>query len=135
MVTLKEQYGLSYDISRAGTSLTLWYDRLIDKTSDNLDILDICRMLRHDIVKELATPIAIEMLMKDPFDGFLYGGELLAMVVEHGVNLYSINNLSELSKRLRVAKTDPEIFELIGDIHRPKFLAHIDTFIAMIEAL
>lgn len=51
--TLKERYNLKeqYDIV---TGLTEWYNNLIYKTEEELTVKDIEKMIRQNILKELA---------------------------------------------------------------------------------
>ena len=61
-------------------SLDKWFSKMVNKTTDKLDILDISRMIRQDIYVDIALPIALKMIQDDPFNGEMYNGQLLELV-------------------------------------------------------
>lgn len=85
MKTLKEIYNMSYDTSGFNSGLVNWYNKLIDKTYEELDTEDVLRMLRQDILEDLAKKRMIELFLKDPYDGYIYDGELLNTIIEDTV--------------------------------------------------
>ena len=79
--TLREVYKLDYDNSGLRSGLTIWYNKLIDKTVADLDIFDVSKMIRQNILKEVAVGKAIELFLESPFDGEMKDGDLLALLV------------------------------------------------------
>ena len=75
-MNIKDKFRLEHDNS-CDSSLGRWYNRFIEKEEKELNIEDICRMLRQDLLVEVATPIGIQHLYDNPFCGELYEGELL----------------------------------------------------------
>ena len=63
MKTLKEIYDLAYDSSVFRSSLIEWYDQLIDKAYTELDVIDVSKMIRQDILKDIAIKKAIELFL------------------------------------------------------------------------
>ena len=53
-----------------------WYNELIDKSINEINIADVLRMLRQKVFTKLAMLKAIEFLRKNIFVGELYDGEL-----------------------------------------------------------
>ena len=60
-MNIKEKFRLEHDNS-CDSSLGRWYNRFIEKEEKELNIEDICRMLRQDLLVEVATPIGIQHL-------------------------------------------------------------------------
>lgn len=76
--TLKEIY--EYDLvpdNDHQCSLDEWFNSIMHKTVEQLNIADVCRMLRQKICSAVAIDKAITLLNKDPFIGDLYEGQLM----------------------------------------------------------
>ena len=70
MKTLGELYGLEKDVNPVlVTSLVEWYNRLVDKTVDELDIYDVTRMVRQNTLIEVAVFRAVDLFCSDHFSG------------------------------------------------------------------
>ncbi len=81
--TIKEIYRCSAITSDEQLfPLQKWYNRLIEKTTDDIDVTDILRMLRQKVFVDLAIPTAIKLLQKDVYAGELYEGEVLEKLSE-----------------------------------------------------
>ncbi|SFU84804.1 hypothetical protein SAMN02910342_02039 [Butyrivibrio sp. INlla21] len=61
--------------------LELWYNGLINKSIDELSILDISRMLRQGVLLDMAMTKAMDILISNPFEGEIYDGDLLKQVI------------------------------------------------------
>ncbi len=80
---IKELYDCEYITSDEDLyPLQKWYNKLIDKSIDEINIADILRMLRQKVFTKLAMLKAIEFLRKNIFAGELYDGELLEKISE-----------------------------------------------------
>ncbi|NEY83225.1 hypothetical protein G4D64_17615, partial [Bacillus sp. 3H-10] len=66
MKTLKELYNLSYDESNFGSGLIKWYNFLLDKKIGELTVTDISKMIRQDILKNLALEKSIDLFILNP---------------------------------------------------------------------
>ena len=62
--------------------LQKWYNQLIEKTTDEVTVSDLLKMLRQKLFVELAIKVAIQLLQKDLFEGEVYEGELLEKLSE-----------------------------------------------------
>lgn len=62
--------------------LQKWYNQLIDKTTFEITVADVIRMIRQKQFISLAMPKAIKFLQDDVFIGETYDGELLEKVSE-----------------------------------------------------
>lgn len=69
---IKELYGCEYECSKEELyPLQKWYNRLIDKSIQEITPEDAAKMLRQEIFPDLAMTKAIEFLQEDPFAGEL----------------------------------------------------------------
>lgn len=78
------------DSLKKESQLDKWYFTMIQKSVDELSLLDISRMLRQNIYLDIAIPLTWKKLLENPFCGELYDGQLLELLV-------------------RVVQQDPEI--------------------------
>lgn len=67
--------------------LQKWYNQLIDKTIDKINVADVLRMLRQKVFLKLAMLKTIEFLKNNIFIGELYDGELLEKISESDIPL------------------------------------------------
>ena len=100
MSSIKEIYGLSYDVSGFNSGLVKWYNRMIDKLPDELDAADVSRMMRQNILKEVAVGKAINLFMADPYDGELSDGDLLNTIVTYIHEVRGLGRLDGLGNLL-----------------------------------
>ncbi len=82
--SLRKTFGLEYDKSNQQSGLIKWYNRLIDKSIDDLDIVDVAKMIRQNILRDIAIDRSIELFLNEPFDGEMQDGDLLALLVSCG---------------------------------------------------
>ncbi|MDR1002788.1 MAG: hypothetical protein LBL82_05925 [Oscillospiraceae bacterium] len=79
--TIREIYKMDYDKSSFESSLVSWYNKFIDKTPKDLDVFDVSRMLRQNILRELAIKKAVHIFNDDPYVGEMYECDLLKRLV------------------------------------------------------
>jgi hypothetical protein len=79
--TIKAIYNLEYDKSNFNSGLINWYNNVIDKTINQLNVMDVSKMLRQNILWEVAINRAIELFIHDPFDGEMTDGDLLNLLL------------------------------------------------------
>ena len=94
--SLKNLYGLNYDNSNYQSTLVNWYNKLIDKSIDKLSVADVSRMIRQDIMKDVAIDRAIELFLIEPFDGEMQDGDLLALLVSCGASVVKNSRVQAL---------------------------------------
>lgn len=101
-MNIKERFKLEHDYS-CDSSLGRWFNRLIEKEIKDINIEDVCRMLRQDFLVEVATPVGIQYLYDDPFCGELYEGELLKCFIrDQKSQIY--DNETEFIKIAKIAE-------------------------------
>lgn len=130
---LKTIYSCSYLTTEEKLyPLQKWYNQLIDKTYDELEIPDVTRMIRQDIFTQLAIAKAIEFLNKNPFCGELYEGEILEQLFKldtHYLLDYSEKLLSILSKTLVINRD----YEWLLEEERLEYKNLIEAFFKKIS--
>ncbi len=78
---IKDIYNRDYIISDGELyPLQKWYNSLLDKTIEEINIADVLRMIRQKEFMDIAVRKAIAFLKDNPFSGELYEGELLEKV-------------------------------------------------------
>ena len=112
--TIKEIYNEEF-ISNPETSLLKHYNSVLNKTPDELNVADICMLIRQEFFLDIAVPKAIELIKDNHAVGDYYDYCLL-------VNLSKMDNplteyKTELSSLVTMLENDfSKIeFELDGD--------------------
>ena len=59
-----------------------WYKELLNKGTDEINVVDVYNMLRQDVFKELAILCACNFIEKNPLEGEMYNGQLLEILSE-----------------------------------------------------
>jgi hypothetical protein len=108
--TIKDIYLLNQDSQNLESEYALdkWYNRLINKTADEIDLEDVSRMLSQSIFLDLGIKKAIEILLDDPVAGELYDGQLLELL--SSIDLNKFEDLSQL--RLLLQKINNSVSNL-----------------------
>ncbi|WP_152392611.1 contact-dependent growth inhibition system immunity protein [Paenibacillus guangzhouensis] len=111
--TIKEIYCLNQSIQEAEQEYALdnWYNRLICKSVDEIDIEDTSRMLSQNIFVELGIKRALEILSADPLAGEMYEGQLLGLL--YSIDLNEFEDLSQLKLLLQ------QINNILPDLEWP----------------
>ena len=130
--TIKEVYGLEYEVSEQKSGLAEWYNRLIDKTIHELDEFDVGRMIRQGILEEIAIERGIAIFEKDSTAGGLYEGDVLESLclAIRKVQLPT-NQLSRLINAASKAKSTMDDCEWEDDEEKRQFSANLETVCAM----
>lgn len=63
--------------------LEVWNRSVLNKKISELNLRDISTMLRQDLYADIAMPIAWNILLRSPFEGEMWDGQLLEIVVEY----------------------------------------------------
>lgn len=63
--------------------LEVWHRSVLNKKISELNLRDISTMLRQDLYADIAMPIAWNILHRSPFEGEMWDGQLLEIVVEY----------------------------------------------------
>lgn len=72
-----------------------WLIGMLQKKVSELSLLDISRMIRQEIYVDIAISIAWKMLKENPFEGEMYDGQLLELLVRYLNSHYEANKKSD----------------------------------------
>ncbi|MCL1990094.1 MAG: contact-dependent growth inhibition system immunity protein [Defluviitaleaceae bacterium] len=128
-MSLKETYNLSYDLSGFNSGLINWYNRLIDKQYEMLNIEDVAKMIRQDVLKEVAIKRAIDLFFVDPYDGEYEDGGLLNLLVSLEFNKIDESILQKLNHQLEVLQTAYLEFEWEEEELKEKYRKNMDEML------
>ena len=82
---IKDIYVISFDLmnvpEKDRCEMHEWFDKVLNKTYDELDLFDVTRMLIQKMFLEVAILKAEEYVKNDPFCGQRYDGELLELLL------------------------------------------------------
>jgi len=83
--TIKEKFNLDYENNQTKSGLIKWYNNLLNKSPCELNAVDVSKMIRQDILKDFALDILIDLIIANPFDGEMYDGDLLNLIISEGI--------------------------------------------------
>jgi len=83
--TIKEKFNLDYENNEIKSGLIKWYNNLLNKSPCELNAVDVSKMIRQDILKDFALDILIDLIITNPFDGEMYDGDLLNLIISEGI--------------------------------------------------
>ena len=126
MKSLKSLYDLSYDTSGFNSGIINWYNRLIDKTYDDLSVEDVCRMIRQDILRDIAIQKAIDLFLHDPYDGEYSDGDLLSVLVSLDIKLMNTTIREKLKSVLNVIEHEYVDFDWFDDESKVQYARNIE---------
>jgi len=135
MKSLKIIYNLSYDTSGFDSGLINWYNKLIDKSYEELVSADVCKMIRQGILNDVATQRAVDLFFEDPYDGEHNDGELLGLLVSLNFNQICRSDIIKLTELLRHLKQDYTRFEWLDEESQAKYGEDIDKILQKKELL
>ncbi|MDR1002766.1 MAG: hypothetical protein LBL82_05815 [Oscillospiraceae bacterium] len=131
--TIKEHYGFIYDKGDFKSSLTEWYNNLIDKTYGELDVQDVTRMLRQSILPDVAIQRAIELFEIDPFCGELVDGDILRIIVENWNTIKDENLIVIIRNVLKDLRVKTNEFDWMSSSCKDRYLSNIDIAEGLIK--
>jgi hypothetical protein len=105
--TIKEIFGLEYETENLQYGLPEWYNKLLDKSLEELTNSDLGRMIRQDILKEVAIDKLIERFMIDPFEGEKCPYDFLKKLID---------NFEDVAKNKRVNELVARVHEVLNNI-------------------
>lgn len=124
---IKEIYNCDYIVSNEELyPLQKWYNKLIDKTINEITIADVLRMMRQKEFLNLAMTKAIEFLEDNVFAGETYDGELLEKISEMNTSFLSSYS-DKLQTILKNALDISEMHKWSYDGEREEFKKMVDS--------
>lgn len=124
---IKELYNCEYIVSGEKLyPLQKWYNKLIDKTINEITVADVLRMIRQKEFVDLAISKAMEFLKDNVFAGESYDGELLEKISEIDTSFLSYHS-HELKSILKDAMNKSETHDWSYDGESEEFKAIINA--------
>ena len=128
-------YNLAHDSSGFNSGLVNWYNKLIDKTNNELTIADVCKMIRQDVLKDIAINKAIEFFLSDPYDGEYSDGGLLEVLASLDIRSLDVSYINKLNIVLEDVKQDYTDFEWFDDETKNQYAQNIDILAKKLESI
>ncbi|MGN0506214.1 MAG: contact-dependent growth inhibition system immunity protein [Lachnospiraceae bacterium] len=126
---IKEIYNCNYIFSDEELyPLQRWYNKLIDKTINEITIADVLRMMRQKEFLDLAMAKAMEFLRDNVFAGETYEGELLEKISEMNTSFLSSYS-DKLETILKNALDVKEMHEWSYDGEKEEFEEMINSLL------
>ncbi|CAM4314471.1 contact-dependent growth inhibition system immunity protein [Paenibacillus xylanexedens] len=130
---IKEIYSIDQNIQtdNSDSPLDHWYDRLINKKVDELDLEDVSRMLGQHVFIDLGIEKAIEILSEDPLAGEMYDGHLLKLLCSIETN--NFRDLLQLKKLLQTIKSNLSQFEWADEEDQEEYAELLERFLKKVS--
>lgn len=130
---IKEIYSIDQNIQtdNSDSPLDHWYDRLINKKVNELDLEDVSRMLGQHVFVDLGIEKAIEILSEDPLAGEMYDGHLLKLLCSIETN--NFRDISQLKRLLQTIKSNLSQFEWADEEDQEEYAELLERFLKKVS--
>ncbi|UPK43942.1 contact-dependent growth inhibition system immunity protein [Paenibacillus pabuli] len=130
---IKEIYALNQNIQTEESEYPLeqWYNRLIDKRIDEIDLEDVSRMLAQNVFMDLGIKKALEILKDDPLAGEMYDGHLLKIL--YSIELNQFEDLSQLASLLQDINRNLSNIEWADEEDQEEYTELLTNFMKKLE--
>ncbi|WP_078576513.1 contact-dependent growth inhibition system immunity protein [Salipaludibacillus agaradhaerens] len=131
---IQDNYYFKKRREQDNSPLDEWYNTLINKDVNEIDVFDLCKMIRQNILIDLAVNKATEVLRTNPLEGDVYDGQLIEL-------LYSIDykeikeHTNSLQKILQKVKQTIEIDDFMCEEDYNEYMDLVDNFIVKLNRL
>lgn len=125
---IKEIFSIDQNIQTdmSDSPLDHWYDRLINKNVNEIDLEDVSRMLGQHVLIDLGIEKAIEILSEDPLAGEMYDGHLLKLL--YTIETNNFRDLSQLKRILQTIKSSFSQFEWADEEDQEEYAVLLELF-------
>lgn len=128
---IKDIYNISFNIEDVSNEdmcpMHDWYNNLINKTINQLDLFDVTRMIIQKILLDLAVSKSIGFIEKNPFCGQRYEGELLELLFK--LDMTYLNDYKDiLSKIISQAFVENKSYDWLCEDERVEFSDLLKSF-------
>ncbi|WP_340388170.1 contact-dependent growth inhibition system immunity protein [Paenibacillus sp. FSL E2-0151] len=126
---IKEIFSIDQNIQTdmSDSPLDHWYDRLINKNVNEIDLEDVSRMLGQHVLIDLGIEKAIEILSEDPLAGEMYDGHLLKLL--YTIETNNFRDLSQLKRILQTIKSSFSQFEWADEEDQEEYAVLLELFL------
>ena len=121
-MTLKDILHIDNATVDDNSPLGQWYKEVINKSLEDITIGDYSRMLRQNVLLHIAVPNTLSILFDNPFEGEMYDGEMLELLIrvtKANKGLVTQKNLQEL---LMVAKKEIDRYEWESERDKEEYI-------------
>ena len=125
MKTLREIFGLKPDKSGFESSLIMWYNNLINKTIEKLDVVDVSKMIRQDIIIDVAVNKSIDLIISNPYEGEFESGDLIKTIISVKYNSILTKRANDILKVIERAKSEYDLFQWDCDSIKEDYFANL----------
>ncbi|WPK12106.1 contact-dependent growth inhibition system immunity protein [Lysinibacillus louembei] len=131
---IRDIYQLPQGEVQEDYALDEWYNTLINKDITELDISDLCRMIKQrSIFIELAIDKAIGFLKLNPLEGDVYDGQLLEVLFS--VDREKITEQKEPLKEVLIdVKEKVEMDDFMSDEDFNEYIDLVEQFLTKINS-
>lgn len=125
--TIQDIYNLEYDESGQNSGLTNWYNQLLGKTIDEIDEIDVSKMIRQDILKKLAIEKAMEIFIRDPLAGEMNDGDILENLCGLKKDeIVNCKNFHEFNIKIKSLNDAYENLDWVDEEHKSKYKNNLE---------
>ena len=124
-VTIRERHALEPDAGSPASGLVVWYNRMIEKPVDSLNAADAMRMIRQNILPDIALGAAIRIFARNPFAGELWDGQLLETLASISPEAFRDGDRVMLLAVLRRVEGREAGYEWMDEADHDAFVAHL----------
>jgi hypothetical protein len=134
-MTIKESFMCDY-ISGDDKELPLprWYNSLINKQIDEVNIADVLKMIRQKLFLSIALPKAVDFLRDNCFAGELYDGELMQLMYRQEM-AFCVKNRSIFESIVQTARDKYLDYSLFTEDEKKEFGNFLDNFEEALHAV
>lgn len=125
MKSIREAYSLTYDTSDFNSGLVKWYNNMIEKSYEELNITDVSKMIRQDVLKHLAEKRAIDLFIEYPYDGEFNDGDLLDMIISKNIFVTNFDKIQHLNYLLSKLEDEYLNFDWSSEECKERFIKNI----------
>lgn len=109
-----------------------WYIELLSKRIKELDENDVYRMLRQEILIEVAVYKAIEIIKHNPLAGEMYDGQFLELLYSMDTSKYK-NCIPQVKDILKEIRENISAFEWMCEDDAKAYSVVVEKFINKLE--
>lgn len=126
MCTLKELYNLQPDESELHTSLINWYNKMINKTYEQLDVFDVAKMCRQGVLLDLALEKAVDLVLQNSYIGEYFNGDLIELLTSYDLTRVNCEKIAYLQSLVEEVTGEFELFDWGTEEEMINFKRNID---------
>lgn len=113
--------------------LEKWYINMLSKKISELNLRDISTMLRQDVYVDIALPIVWRILCESPFEGEMWEGQLLELLIKYFADHKSALDSIECNSFLENLDEKIEKHEWDSEEKKEKYREYVARFDCLVK--